>query len=46
MFVVMSCVWSMADEVAFAVRELAKKHGLVLFDPQSDRVSLPEQLKA
>ena|SRR5208337_5302636 len=45
MAVVMACVWSMAEEVEAFVKDLAKKHGLVLFDPQSDTVSLPEQLQ-
>src|SRR5579872_1339613 len=39
--VVMSCVWPKADEVAAFVRDLAQRHGLVLFDPQADRVYLP-----
>jgi hypothetical protein len=46
MAVVMSCVWSISDEVAAFVKELANKHGLVLFDPQSGSVVLPEHLKA
>ncbi|MCI0404298.1 MAG: hypothetical protein L0212_12405, partial [Acidobacteria bacterium] len=36
--VIMACVWSRADYVERLVRELAKKHGLALFDPQSGRV--------
>ncbi len=40
--VVMACVWSMADEVSEFVGNLAKKHRLVLFDPQEDKVYLPE----
>jgi hypothetical protein len=46
MAVVMPCVWSMAEDVEAFVRGLATKHGLVLFDPQSGTVSLPEKLKA
>jgi hypothetical protein len=45
MAVVMSCVWSMADNVAVFVRDLAKKRGLVLFDPQTGEVTLPEHLR-
>ena len=41
MAVVMSCVWPKADEVAAFVRELASRHGLVLFDPQSNCLYLP-----
>jgi hypothetical protein len=43
--VVTSCVWSMADEVEAFVRELAQRHRLVLFSPQSGSVYLPEHLK-
>lgn len=46
MAVVTACVWSMASKVGSFVEELAKKHKLVFFDPQSERVVLPEQLKA
>ena len=45
MAVVMSSVWSMADDVFAFVSSLARKHKLVLFDPQSGTVSLPEGLK-
>jgi len=41
----MPCVWSMAEDVEAFVRDLATKHGLVLFDPQSGTVSLPEPFK-
>ena len=44
MAVVMSCVCSMADKVAGFVQGLATKHHLVLFDPQANRVHLPQQL--
>lgn len=46
MAVVTACVWSMAGEVGSFVEELAQKHKLIFFDPQSDRVRLPEHLKA
>ena len=42
--VVMSCVWSKAADVAQYVEALARKHGLLLFDPQANRVILPEHL--
>ena len=42
--VVMSCVWPKADEVAEYVAALARKHQLLLFDPQANRVRLPENL--
>ena len=46
MAVVAACVWSMADKVGSVVQDLAIKHKLVFFDPQSDRVHLPDHLKA
>ena len=45
MAVVTACVWPMADKVGLFMRELATKHNLVFYDPQSERVSLPQQLK-
>ena len=45
MAVVMPCVWPMADAVATFVRGLASTHALVLFDPQANRVHLPDHLK-
>jgi hypothetical protein len=46
MAVVMSCVWSKADDVAQYVKALALKHDLLLFDPQANRVTLPERFKS
>ncbi len=43
--VVMSCVWPKASEVADYVEALARMHELVLYDPQADRVYLPDHLK-
>ena len=43
--VVMNCVYSRAAEVHKYVAELALKHGLALYDPQSDKVVLPESLR-
>src|ERR1700734_2067336 len=42
--VVLFCLWPKAPEGAQYVEALARKHGLVLFDPQADRVILPEHL--
>ena len=39
--VVMSCVWSKAEEVYQFVQDLAQKYCLVFYDPQSDEVYLP-----
>jgi len=44
MAVIMACVWPQASEVAEYVTALARKHGLLLFDPQARRVILPEHL--
>src|SRR3954465_4756666 len=41
MAVIMSCVWTMADEVCLFVRDLAAKNELVFFDPQAGIVLLP-----
>ena len=43
--VVVSCVWPKAVEVGEYVATLARKHGLLLFDPQSSRVFLPDQFR-
>jgi hypothetical protein len=43
--VVTACVWSMADQVGSFVKDLATRHQLVFYDPQSERVHLPEHLK-
>jgi hypothetical protein len=45
MAVVTPCVWSMAGKVGSSIEELARKYKLVFFDPQSERVVLPEHLK-
>jgi hypothetical protein len=44
--VIMNCVWPQADTVGAHVRGLAKKHGLVFYDPQSERVCYPDTGKA
>lgn len=38
-------VWSRADEVDAVVRNLANQHGLVLYDPQNDRVQHPDGMR-
>jgi len=40
--VIMSCVWSKATYVHQLVRELARKHRLALYDPQSEEVIYPD----
>ena len=39
---IMCCVWPKADYVGALVLELAKKHGLVVYDPQSNRAIYPD----
>ena len=41
--VIMSCVWPKATEVHRLVRDLARKHGLVVYDPQSEVVTYPDR---
>jgi hypothetical protein len=40
--VIMSCVWPKATDVHDLVASLARKHGLALYDPQSDVVIYPD----
>jgi hypothetical protein len=40
--VIMACVWPEATYVGQLVQELARKHGLALYDPQSDVVTYPD----
>jgi len=42
--VIVCCVWPKADYVGELVERLAKKHHLVLYDPQSGRVGYPPSL--
>jgi hypothetical protein len=44
MAVVMACVWPKANKVGDFVQQLAAKHGLVFYDPQSDLVIMPARL--
>ena len=39
--IIMCCVWSKADYVSELLRSLANKHGLALYDPQSECVYHP-----
>jgi uncharacterized membrane protein YuzA (DUF378 family) len=38
----MSCLWSKATYVHQLVQDLARKHGLAVYDPQSDVVTYPD----
>ena len=40
--VIMASVWPKADYVDNLVKELARKHGLAVFDPQSERITYPD----
>jgi len=40
--VIMCCVWSKASEVHELVQSLARKHGLALYDPQTEEVTYPD----
>jgi hypothetical protein len=40
--VIMACVWPRATQVAELVEKLGRKHGLAIFDPQSDEVHYPD----
>lgn len=39
---IICCVWSKAEYVENLIRELATKHGLLMYDPQSEKVYLPK----
>jgi hypothetical protein len=39
--VIISCVWSKAEYVNKFVKELARKHGLAVYDPQSSKLISP-----
>ena len=38
---IICCVWPKADYIGKLVRQLSKKHGLAMFDPQSERILYP-----
>jgi len=44
--VVTACVWSRADYVTQLVHDLARRHGLAVYDPQSDRITYPDDAPA
>ena len=41
--VIMPCVWSKADYVGEYVHALGTKHGLAVYDPQSERITYPDE---
>ena len=45
MHILLSCVWSKAQDVAAFVEELALKHELLLYNPQQNTVTLPPALR-
>ncbi len=42
----MPVMWTRAEEIAPVVMELAERHGLVCYDPQSRKVHLPPGLRS
>lgn len=38
---IMCCVWSKADHVSSLLKSLAAKHGLAIYDPQSESIHYP-----
>lgn len=38
----MSCVWSKAEYVESLIKDLAKKHGLAVYDPQTETITYPD----
>jgi hypothetical protein len=41
-YVLMSCIWPQATRVHALVKDLTRKHGLALYDPQSEKVVYPD----
>jgi len=41
--VIMPCVWSKADYVGAHVHALGTKHGLAVYDPQSGKITYPDE---
>lgn len=37
--IIMSCIWPKADYVGLHIRSLASKHGLAVYDPQSETIA-------
>jgi hypothetical protein len=42
----MPCVWPKAEYVEGLVHELALKHGLAVYDPQSNHITYPDSIPA
>ena len=40
--IIMCCVWPAADYVGTLVSQLAKKHSIAFYDPQSEKISYPD----
>lgn len=40
--IIMSCLWSKATYIHQLVQDLARKHGLAVYDPQSEVVTYPD----
>jgi hypothetical protein len=40
--IIMPCVWSQAENVTQFVHQLARKHGLAVYDPQQGKVTYPQ----
>jgi len=41
--VIVACVWPKADYVGALISSLARRHGLIMYDPQSHRVFYPDE---
>jgi hypothetical protein len=39
---IINCVWSKAEYVDRLIRQLARKHGLAVYDPQSGKIRYPD----
>ncbi len=44
--VTMPVMWARAEEIAPVVMEIADRHGLVCYDPQSRKIHLPPELRS
>ena len=42
----MPVMWTRAEEIATVVMEIAERHGLVCYDPQSRKIHLPPGLRS
>ncbi len=41
--IIVSCVWSKADDIRRLIVELVGKHGLAFFDPQTGKIFYPDE---